>query len=386
MKYSSNEKTIVVSAVNLIEAGTLAILRECLGYLSELADGGNYRVIAVVYSKDLVNFPNIEYIETQWPKKRWINRLCFEYVSMKEISKEIGHVSLWLSLHDTTPNVVAERRAVYCHNPFPFYKWKWRESLFAPKIVLFALFSKFIYRKNIHKNNFVIVQQQWLKDEFIKLFGLSKEELIVALPDAPKNEEFVGFELDKDPSLYSFIFAGSPNSHKNFEIICKASNILQNELGSGKFSVYITVKGTENKYAEYLYNNWSKVDSLKFIGFQDRKSMFDYYNSSNCLIFPSKVETWGLPITEFSAFNKPMLLADLPYAHETAAGSKFVSFFDADSPEALAIQMKQLISGDESFLKPVESKPIEEPTARSWKELFEILLEDRKKENLITNS
>ncbi|MHC8949286.1 glycosyltransferase [Sphingobacterium hungaricum] len=377
-------KTIVISAVNLIEAGTLAILRECLAYLSELAEDGNYRVIAVVYSKNLVNFSNIEYIETQWPKKRWVNRLWYEYVSLKEISKNIGPVYLWFALHDTSPTVIAERRAVYCHNSYSFYKWKLHDLIFAPKIALFAIFTKYIYRTNIHENTYLVVQQQWFREAMAKMFSFSSKNIIVA---PPKSIEVLNHQRNiQTNDIYSFIFAGSPNSHKNFEIICKASNILQNELGSGKFSVYITVKGIENKYAEYLSNNWSKVDSLKFIGFQDRKSLFDYYNESNCLIFPSKVETWGLPITEFSAFNKPMLLADLPYAHETAAGSKLVSFFDADSPEALAIQMKKLISGDKSFLKPVESKPIEEPTARSWKELFEILLEDRKKENLITNS
>jgi hypothetical protein len=145
-------------------------------------------VVAIVY-KRTADFPNIEYIEDQWPKKRWVNRLWYEYVSMKKISKELAPVDLWLSLHDTTPNVLAEKQAVYCHNPFPFYEWKWRECLFAPQIVLLSLFSKFIYKKNINKNTFVIVQQQWLKDEFKKLFKLKSDKIIVALPDAPKSED-----------------------------------------------------------------------------------------------------------------------------------------------------------------------------------------------------
>ena len=47
-------------------------------------------------------------------------------------------VYLWLSLHDATPRVVAERRVVYCQTSFPFYKWSWRDFLFDYKIVLFA--------------------------------------------------------------------------------------------------------------------------------------------------------------------------------------------------------------------------------------------------------
>ena len=42
-------KTIVVSAVNIRKGGTLTILRNCLEYLSGLAQSGNYRVVALVH-------------------------------------------------------------------------------------------------------------------------------------------------------------------------------------------------------------------------------------------------------------------------------------------------------------------------------------------------
>lgn len=222
-------KTIVISAVNLNVGGTLTILRDCLEYLSKCAFQGDYRVVAIVYKKDLVYYPNIEYIETQWPKKRWINRLWYEYVSMKKISKDIGPVYLWFSLHDTTPNVIAKRRAVYCHNPFPFYNWKFRDVLLAPHFVLFALFSKFYYQKNIDKNYKVIIQQRWLRDEFHRFFNLSKDKLVVALPDKPKKNEFANGEQVNGE--YYFVYAASPNSHKNFECLCQATTILERDVG-----------------------------------------------------------------------------------------------------------------------------------------------------------
>ena len=48
----NNEKTIVISAVNLVEAGTLAILKDCLSYLSALAEQNEYRIVAIVYKKN----------------------------------------------------------------------------------------------------------------------------------------------------------------------------------------------------------------------------------------------------------------------------------------------------------------------------------------------
>lgn len=367
-------KTIVISAVNLNVGGTLTILRDCLSYLSSLEESKEYRIIAIVYKKELADFPNIEYIETQWPKKRWVNRLWFEYVSMNKISKKIGSIHLWLSLHDTTPNVAAERRAVYCHNPFPFYQWKWQEFVFAPKIVLFALFSKLIYKKNIHQNNTVIVQQQWIKNAFKHLFSLSKDKVVIAIPEAPSSGKLLNGIAQRHGKKYTFIYPASPNSHKNFESLCKASSILEED-GIVNFKVYVTITGNENRYANWLFKKWGKLKSVQWIGFQSRQSLFTYYKQSDCLIFPSKVETWGLPISEFSNLERPMLLADLPYTHETAAGIKQVAFFDPDRPEVLAEQMKRLIQGDDSFLQAVPKTQLEEPVANSWDELFQILLQ-----------
>ena len=374
------KQTIVISAVNLRVGGTLTILRNCLRYLSVLAESGGYRIVALIYQKELTYFPNVEYIEMQWPKKTWLNRLWCEYVTMRKISKQLAPVFMWFSLHDTTPAVRAEKRVVYCHNSFPYYKWKKREWLFAPKIVLFSLLSNYIVRQNIHKNSYIVVQQEWMKRAFIRSFGLQEDTLIVAPPPIPpvspdwKVDDHTITRLSEQQT-YSFLFASAPDSHKNFECICQAAHILNDHLGVKDFIVCITVKGDENKYARWLFRRWGKrAKNVKFIGYLDRKTLFAYYHQSNCLIFPSKSETWGLPISEFAAFGKPMLLADLPYAHETAGGCSKIAFFNPDDPQALAGQMKKLIQGDEDFLMTTEKNNIPAPVAWSWQELFDILL------------
>ena len=369
-------KTIVVSAVNLKVGGTLTILRNCLQHLSILAETGDYRIVALVYKKELAFFPNITYIEMQWPKKYWINRLWCEYITMRKISANLSPVYLWMSLHDTTPSVRAEKRVVYCHNSFSYYKWKKQDLIFAPKIVLFALFTNLIYRTNIHKNSYIVVQQEGMKKGFMKSFGIQADTIIIAPPSlsGEKMKEFTP-EVSSGLRDYVFIFAATPDSHKNFECICQAAKIVKEQLGIDAFKVYITIKGDENRYAKWLFRKWGNgKTNVEFIGYLDRQSLYAYYNQSNCLIFPSKVETWGLPITEFAAFDKPMLLSDLPYTRETASGCNKVAFFNPDDPYELAGQMGKLMQGDASFLADLEKKNLPLPVARSWQELFNILL------------
>ena len=174
-------KTIIISAVNIRKGGTLTILRNCLEYLSLLATNKQYRIIAIVHDKSLAYYDKIEYIELPWSIKSWAHRLWCEYITMGSISNRINEIDLWFSLHDTTPNVKARRQAVYCQTAFPFLKWKWRDFLFDYKIPLFALFTKYAYRINIKKNDYLVVQQEWLRNELSNMFHILPSKFIVAL-------------------------------------------------------------------------------------------------------------------------------------------------------------------------------------------------------------
>ena len=173
--------------------------------------------------------------------------------------------------------------------------------------------------------------------------------------------------------IYTFFYAATPDCHKNFELACKAAQKLEDELGKNRFRLILTINGNENKYAQWLYTQWGMVDSIKFHGFMDKHTLYQHYASVDCLIFPSRIETWGLPITEFSQYKKPMLLANLPYAHETAAGSSQVAYFDPRESEQLQTMMSSLIHGDASFLCEIPIKHIKSPRADSWGALFNLL-------------
>ncbi|MCB5658274.1 MULTISPECIES: glycosyltransferase family 4 protein [Bacteroides] len=366
-------KTIVVSAVTLRKGGTLTILRQCLNYLSELAVHGDYRIVALVHRKELVFYPNVEYMEMPDMIQGWGKRLWCEYVTMRRISRQLAPVYLWLSMHDTTPNVQAERQAVYCQTSFPFLKGKWQDLIFDYKIVLFTLFTRFAYRINIHRNRYLIVQAEWLRKGFSKMFGLPKESFIVATPERMEKETII--KDNQQSHIYNFLFAATPDCHKNFETLCRATALLERELGVGKFKVILTISGNENRYARWLYRHWGHLKSIEFAGFMSREQLYRNYAGAHCLVFPSRVETWGLPISEFAAFGKPMLLADLPYAHETAAGSRQTAFFNPQSSDTLKMQMKRLVEGDFSFLKEIPHQVLVEPATHTWKELFDLLLQ-----------
>lgn len=367
----SEKKTIVISAVNLRKGGTLTILRDCLRYLSDLIREGDYRVVALVHKRELCDYDGIEYIEMPDIIKGWGKRLWCEYVTMRKISEELAPVYLWLSLHDTSPRVKADRQAVYCQTSFPFYKASIKDLYFSHKIVLFSIFTRFAYRINVHANDYLIVQQSWLRDGLSEILNVSKDKFIVS-PPQQSEDVIVPERIEK--FVYTFLYPAAPDCHKNFQVLCDAAEQLETEIGKGKFSVVLTIDGTENRYTRWLKKKWGHISSIDFVGYMCKEKLYGYYQIADCLVFPSKVETWGLPISEFARYQRPMLLADLPYAYGAASEAARNAFFNSNDSRELKNQMKSLLLGNTSFLSAVPKTDIAEPVTYGWKELFDYLL------------
>ncbi len=367
----SNCKLLVVSAVNLRKGGTLAILRDCLQALSEMVRHGDIRVVALVHRKELAEFEGIKYIEIPWSVRSWAHRLWCEYVTMYGISKQIGDIDLWLSLHDTTPRVKARHQAVYCHNSYPFFHWRWHHLWQNYRIVCFALFTKWIYRINQRSNDVIIVQQEWIREAFLKMFGLNQKQIVVFPPKRQNDKVNIGNKVHVEKPV-RFLYPAYPDVHKNFECLREAARLLEQEVGTGRFEVQLTTHPDFNRYSRWLYRKWGDVSSIRFCGFLPKEQLFDLYAHTDCLVFPSHVETWGLPISEFAATERPMILADLPYAHETAAGSSQTAFFDPEQPAQLKCLMLQLLQDDHSRFHPVEQHTPQQPLVHSWQEVVEM--------------
>ena len=98
------------------------------------------------------------------------------------------------------------------------------------------------------------------------------------------------------------------------------------------FDIWLTIDGSENQYAAKLRSEYSGLRSVSWLGIMPRDRILLRYAKADCLLFPSKLETWGIPISEFQQTGKPMLVIDLPYAHETVGSYHAVSFFPEATP------------------------------------------------------
>jgi len=361
------KKKIIISAVNFHEAGPLTILKDCLKELSNNFSS-DYNIVALVgnissFSEEKYN---VEFIEYAKVRGSWLNRIWFEYFTCKKISKKLNSY-LWFSLHDITPNVITQRQAVYCHNPSPLYNASIKEVSLDLKFYLFTIFYRYLYATNIKKNNFVVVQQEIMRSYFQKSFGV--ENIIVAYPKILPPD--ITLVAKKTSEIFTFFFPSQPRIFKNFEVIFQAVEILNNIRSD--FKVLITIRGNENQYSKYLFKKHGNLQNISWEGQKSRSEVFNIYQSCDAVIFPSKLETWGLPITEAKFFNKVLIVADLPYAHETVNEYDKVIFFNPTNPQDLSDKMSNLIDNKIEMVLHQFAKPAE-PFCENWNQLFRKLL------------
>jgi glycosyltransferase involved in cell wall biosynthesis len=245
-----------------------------------------------------------------------------------------------------------------------------KEVLAQPKIFIYSKLYGFLYGINIKKNNHIIVQQSWLRAEFEQIYGL--HNVVVA---HPCGNRILHKTLHKsDEACKVFLYPAFPRVFKNFEILGDAAIVLR-EMGITGFEVRFTISGKENSYSRKLYKKYHKYDMIKFIGTKTKAEMDLEYINCHAVVFPSLLETWGLPITEAKSYNKKLIVSDLPYAHETVANYDSVSFFNPKDSLKLAYIILGEIQG-KSLLGSVEHAAPIEPYMESWNDLIRYITKE----------
>lgn len=369
-------RNLVVSAVNFSEGGPLTVLLESLDAASATL-GSEWSITALVHDRALITNPRIRALEFPRAKASWFRRVWYEWHDFASLSRTLN-VDLWVSLHDITPRVSARRQAVYCHNPSPFYQPRLAEAWFDPKFLLFNKFYLFLYRILIRRNYAVIVQQSWLRDALKRWTG--HPNIVVAYPAHAASAECVSGHLCQARSLrrptpqrpLRLLYPALPRIFKNIEVLCEAVKALPDDVAE-MVDLRLTFDGEENRWADELARRYGGLRGISLIGRQNRSRMIAEYRECDVVLFPSRLETWGLPITEAQSFGKPLLVADLPYAKETVGGYDCVDFLPADDHTAWAATITRMVAGTWSGGEHVATQP-DEPFARDWPSLWAYLV------------
>ena len=362
-------RLLVINALNTNVGGGRTVLRQIM---TELADRlpPNWSVRAFVRRTD--DLPRASRIEYRVPKlvgNMWTSRLRFEcYGLRKEMGDETADI--FLSLQGAGASIAAHHHFVYCHNSLPLLPLPLPEYILSPRVGLSRLIYGALYRYTIPKSATVIVQQAWVRDALARLYKLNR--CIVAHPVRVDTEQARPGLLSTHQTRRRLLYPLTAHRYKNAELACRAVALLERD-NPGCYHLSLTLSGQENGYARSLKRTFENCKAIDFVGRLQEQELASRYKTSQVLLFPSRLETWGLPISEAKSAGMAVIVADLPYARETVGTYDAAAFVDPDDPHQLAETIRGCWENPSS-LKLASSPQPDAPYAATWGELIEQIL------------
>lgn len=143
-------------------------------------------------------------------------------------------------------------------------------------------------------------------------------------------------------NLSTFFYPASGFVFKNHKVIVdaclklKANNITD-------YKVIFTLKGDESKHIFELYDIAKKNQlPIVFAGSLTKEEVFRLYSKST-LIYPSYIETVGLPLIEAVYHKTPIISSNSEYSHEILLDYDKVVYFECFNNEKLSKLMIEKI-------------------------------------------
>lgn len=356
---------VIVNATALESSGALTILKQ---FLTRAADDYRSYICFVPEEIQLPTSSNIQLIRIN--KKSWIKRIIWDSLGLKLwLKKNKINFRVVISLQNTTVNV-SGKQIVYLHQPLPFSNVNW--NLFKKEEFIFYLYKKFYHffiGLHLKKDTVFIVQTNWMKKALNKSLSVENDLINVIKPDIQLPDDISKLPRKSD-NKFRILYPATPIVYKNHFILLEALKRIKERRNIDDIMLILTFK--EGEYKSF-YDKASEFDLLKnisFIGVVPYEELISEYSKSDLVVFPSYIETLGLPLLEAAALGKNVICSDEEYSRDVLHGYKFVSYANRKDSLLWAdlIEKKYLFS----YTYEQTEKFSFIPTS-SWNDFFKIL-------------
>lgn len=334
---------IIVFDVPASTGGALSILKD---FYREIVqnDDQDIKWIFVLSEPSLKETENIKVLRFPWIKKSWFHRLFFDQFIAPELVKKFQPDKIFSLQNMIIPKVKVEQ-IVYVHQSLPFSDYRFNFSENRILWIKQNILSRLIL-KSIRKSQKVIVQSNWIKKACIEKANVQESKMVVIPPKVPLHIE--NYFEENGQNLSTFFYPAGADYYKNHRLIVAACEQLSRN-DDYRFNVNFTLRGDENEHIKALYERVQELKlPIKFIGAIEREKVFEYYAKS-ILIFPSYVETFGLPLLESKLHKGIIFASDTLFAHEILDGYPNAYYFNCFNSEELKNLMQKLLDGDISY-------------------------------------
>lgn len=327
--------------------GAMSILNQYYKYA--IQDKEN-KYIFILSTPHLEQVNNVTVKNYPWIKKSWFHRLFFDIFIARIIVKKSDATEL-LSLQNMRIPGVRIKQTVYLHQALPFIKKKY--SFFEnKKLWVYQNIIGKLIKTSIKKADKIIVQSEWLKNIILNdQIVIDERRISIEKPNI--NDSYLKqFDYKKEENFSSFFYPSSAEDYKNHEVLINAATDLVKKKEK-TFLIFFTINKQELKVDLQRKIEENSLP-IVFLGNLTSNEVFLYYSKS-VLVYPSILESFGLPLLESSLCNCVILAANEFYAKEILEEYKNKYLFDYNDFLSLSnLMANQINNGHKNYIKEKE--------------------------------
>jgi len=180
--------------------------------------------------------------------------------------------------------------------------------------------------------------------------------------------------LNFKDSMFHMFYPANSAVYKNHELIINALKYIKDSKPEiyNNLIIHFTFDRnlSNNRNAELigLAEKLQVIEHIRFEGKISYERVLSFYKSCDLLVFPSYIETFGLPLIEAASFGMPILAVDMNYAREVIGDYEGVKFLNYKDSKLWAENIIDL------YNKRIKYKTYDVNYKTSWKDFFELII------------
>jgi len=213
---------------------------------------------------------------------------------------------------------------------------------------LFVSYARKVTPRVVRDATVILTVSNWSRNDICERFDCDPAKVRICynglhpmvLAGAPEGAAAAAraHHADDRPYLFS---VGAPLERKNTGRLIEAFGRLRARRPDLPHLLLISgLKQHTGRFGE-LAAKAGVTDHVRFLPYLDRAELIALYAGAALTIYPSRIEGWGLPVSESLAIGTPVLTSNTSAMPE--AGGEFAHYFDPTSTESLATAIDEAL-------------------------------------------
>ncbi|NLW50979.1 MAG: glycosyltransferase family 4 protein [Candidatus Brocadiaceae bacterium] len=328
--------------------------------------------------------PQVEYCVLAWTKRSALHRLYFDRHGLKRLARREGAGSLYSQVF-AVPRFPG-RQVLNLRNAIHFDEtYRRRFAEYSTRTArLRAAVRRRMARRSIRQADVVIAPTQAMLDTARAQCPPRDGQLwqavyhgfdrVAFLNGRPLNERQRAMLDACPPGVPRLLFVSAFCEHKNVDTLLRAFDVLRSGGNDGRLLLTFPKEKLDTPGGHRARDALAECrfqDDIVFLGGVPWPELWNLYAAADVFVFPSYLESFGMPLVEAMASGLPVIASDTA-VHREVCGDAAV-YFDTFEPEALADRMESVLA-DSALRAELAERGRRRSTDFSWeRHVHEIL-------------